>query len=844
MIELYPPMQTIHAKGVAGASMPPSRKLFSILVAAFGLTNATVNAASAGSYTIKELPPPANQSYPYDIDNRGDVVGEAVTDDGSRGYVYDGNTGRVTLLGPGIVTAINDRGDYTGISYLGGSIAAYVEREDGGVFLNYSHDCGPSKTYAWDINASGTAVGYYYACLSPSVSTWRGFRLIGDTPQDLNDTADLGSEALAINDLGHAVGYFREFEYEFQTEEPVRRAALFSGNAPQKIYSANVESAATDINNNGWIVGWWQELSFGDFVEPRPHAFLHSNGGNRTLFDGIANAINNNGQVVGSKDTSGSQKAVRWQNGQLEILDNLLPIDSGWELQSADAINDRGEIAGYGLHNGELRAFVMTPLFPDLLAVDIVRNRTSGGIEVRYQVINGELSVATTAKLFWARGTDVATDILSTTSIVPPQTIPVGTGSPTTSGIITFNVPASALASPAPSSTHILLVLDYEPPSTDGLVHESDESNNSVALELCVSPITAEQLRSYLTWHNKQNPVPEAQNFRNLPDLQLLISESVAAGWDPRFILGIAGAETTFGRNLDANGVQQSLKGNFNFWNLKDTSGAWMSFNSWEEAVREAAQRPSQPAYQGRKTIDGIAPIYTSTAVESWIEAVKGTMCRLGYFPNGTEVTCSEGAEHPFSGKSACVTVESPISLYMIDPFGRRYGQSCEGQTFYREIPLAVTDERNGRLKGIWLPTFVDGTYTVVLCGIGTGKYSLTSSFSHPPGGFSGIATNGQISNAEVQAFAAQVTSDNLEATIVNQLATYVHMTVSTLEGTTNGHWIRWSGVPLGHITRVEFSSIINPVNWMDISGPLSRNSWTNTITEKTGNGFYRLRIE
>lgn len=360
-------MQTTQANGVAGASVALSRQLFFTICIACALSSPPVHAASVGSYTIRELPPPANQSYPYDINNRGDVVGETAGGP-PEGFIYNAGTGGVRLLGPGAVTAINDRGEYVGISYLGGSTTGYVKREDGGVSLNYPSDCGPSGTYAWDINGSGTAVGHYFVCLSPGLFTWRGFRLIDDTPEDLNDTADLGSEASAINDLGHAVGYFQEIDDVFQTENAVKRAALFTGSTPQKIYSANVESVATDINNSGWIVGWWRELSMGDFAERPVHAFLRSNGGNQTLFEGIANAINNNGQVVGSKDTSSGQRAVRWQNGQLEILDDLLPVDSGWELQSADAINDKGEIVGYGLHNGEFRVFVLTPLF---LGIDI-----------------------------------------------------------------------------------------------------------------------------------------------------------------------------------------------------------------------------------------------------------------------------------------------------------------------------------------------------------------------------------------------------------------------------------------------------------------------------------------
>jgi hypothetical protein len=40
-------------------------------------------------------------------------------------------------------------------------------------------------------------------------------------------------------------------------------------------------------------------------------------------------------------------------------LNSLLPANSGWQLEAAQAINDSGQIAGYGLINGETHAFLM-----------------------------------------------------------------------------------------------------------------------------------------------------------------------------------------------------------------------------------------------------------------------------------------------------------------------------------------------------------------------------------------------------------------------------------------------------------------------------------------------------
>ena len=46
----------------------------------------------------------------------------------------------------------------------------------------------------------------------------------------------------------------------------------------------------------------------------------------------------------------------------MQALDNLIPPNSGWVLEFANAINDHGQITGSGTHNGATRAFLLTPI--------------------------------------------------------------------------------------------------------------------------------------------------------------------------------------------------------------------------------------------------------------------------------------------------------------------------------------------------------------------------------------------------------------------------------------------------------------------------------------------------
>ena len=43
-------------------------------------------------------------------------------------------------------------------------------------------------------------------------------------------------------------------------------------------------------------------------------------------------------------------------------LNTLIPAGSPWYLQNACALNDAGQIAGQGLINGEVHAFLATPI--------------------------------------------------------------------------------------------------------------------------------------------------------------------------------------------------------------------------------------------------------------------------------------------------------------------------------------------------------------------------------------------------------------------------------------------------------------------------------------------------
>jgi probable HAF family extracellular repeat protein len=67
--------------------------------------------------------------------------------------------------------------------------------------------------------------------------------------------------------------------------------------------------------------------------------------------------LNNLGEVVGSASSYTATRAVLWTGGAIVDLNDRLAPDSGWELRSANDINDQGTVVGWGYHDSVARAY-------------------------------------------------------------------------------------------------------------------------------------------------------------------------------------------------------------------------------------------------------------------------------------------------------------------------------------------------------------------------------------------------------------------------------------------------------------------------------------------------------
>ena len=118
-------------------------------------------------------------------------------------------------------------------------------------------------------------------------------------------------------------------------------------------------SHSTDINGAGQVVGRVEaSIKYSAFLWSED-AGMQDLGTLHNHQNSQAADINEPGQVVG---TSGA-RAFLWSEGsRMQDLNGLLPAGSGWELRSAAAINDNGQILCGGTRIGQdLRWCVLNP---------------------------------------------------------------------------------------------------------------------------------------------------------------------------------------------------------------------------------------------------------------------------------------------------------------------------------------------------------------------------------------------------------------------------------------------------------------------------------------------------
>jgi len=276
------------------------------------------------------IPGSNNFSRGYAVNDHGSVVGESGNGP-SYAFIYkDGvmsNVGSLNASGTGVAYDVNNAGAVVGSSFNGTASKAFLRDESGIHELGTIAGTASATGRASGISENGLVVGVSSNGTVSHATLWRGGP--GGEVVDLGALADSRnySQALAVSDGGLVVG-----SSVVGTSSPTSSTDLYhafaweggvmtdlGGLASQPTY---IHGEARDVNDSGLIVGYVARL-------------------------------------YGSPTFGGA--AVLWDGGVAFDLNTMVVGADGWNLLSAEGINDRGQIVGYGSFGGQTRAFLLTP---------------------------------------------------------------------------------------------------------------------------------------------------------------------------------------------------------------------------------------------------------------------------------------------------------------------------------------------------------------------------------------------------------------------------------------------------------------------------------------------------
>jgi uncharacterized membrane protein len=289
------------------------------------------------------IPSVRTYSAARDINEDGKIAGYMAASGGAHAALWDANLVRTDLHQSlsGIRSeafSINDEGVVVGFTQSAGAFPlGFVYHPVEGVEIFSINGAFSSRAFSVNqhraIAASALGSSTQQAILRKEGQD----QLLPHLP-----TGQFG-QIVAVNNSGHAAGF------SDQADGQELACCWINGVATSLGHLGGGQSQAFAINNFGYVVGTSLNDQPNEARQEPEQAGTDYLGANNTLEQGDA---------IVDHDRA---RAFLWNGDSMIDLNDSLPLDSGWILLSAEDINDRGQIVGYGIKGGKLRGFLLTP---------------------------------------------------------------------------------------------------------------------------------------------------------------------------------------------------------------------------------------------------------------------------------------------------------------------------------------------------------------------------------------------------------------------------------------------------------------------------------------------------
>ena len=304
---------------------------------------------------------------PQSINDRGQIVGYSQDTNANR-HAFIWQRGKMARLGVtkgdhiSLAYAINNKSQTVGVSYQeNGDVHATLWSQGRTIDLGRLGDDKLSSGSVTGINDKGQMIVHFVTYPNSSLLAALDFaaqhhRVLLSTASGMSIQKGrlLGHHVLgaaALNNSGKVVGlrldgvnyYPQGFLWE---NGKITNLGAFEPHG---------------INASGTIIGTNRQGK-----QRVPVASLWKNGRvialhSQVSASSLGTAINDKEEAIGVTDQAIPRAALLWSGGNCIELNNALLPKGEWTQIRPKAINNLGQIVGYGKHNGKLAAFLMTP---------------------------------------------------------------------------------------------------------------------------------------------------------------------------------------------------------------------------------------------------------------------------------------------------------------------------------------------------------------------------------------------------------------------------------------------------------------------------------------------------